>query len=78
MMVFPPVLAKNSWRLMINDDTVINFYALWPIYSEEMNFKLARGVEPFLAKLEAARVTELIDVERRNTCKRRFWPFGSR
>jgi predicted Zn finger-like uncharacterized protein len=76
MLVLIPLLAPKSHKLIINDDITVNFYALWPLYREEMDLKLQRGMDPLIDKFDDAKVTELIHVDRKNTCKRGFWPFG--
>ncbi len=70
MFVWPSLLAPTSSQLIINDDIVINFYALWPIYLEEMNLKLQRGTDALLEKLDQAELFDLLDLNRPNTCWR--------
>jgi hypothetical protein len=70
MFVWPSLLAPSSSQLIINDDIVINFYALWPIYLEEMNLKLQQGTNALLEKLDQAELFDLVDLDRRNTCAR--------
>jgi hypothetical protein len=72
VMTWPPLMAPDSSRLVINDDIVINFYALWPMYAEEVDFKLKRGVDPLLAKYDEIELVEMIQVDRPNTCGRWF------
>ncbi|MFB6363421.1 suppressor of fused domain protein [Paenibacillus elgii] len=40
-----------------------------PLYSEEMDFKLMHGSDPLLDKLDEYGINEIIDLNRRNTCK---------
>jgi hypothetical protein len=75
MMIFQSLLSPNSARLEINPRTAINFYALWPIYPEEMKLKLDKGLEPLLLKLQEAEIAELINLDRPNLCKKKGW-FG--
>jgi len=75
MMVFPSVLSPESRQLQINDAITIQFNALWPLYSEEMNLKLRNGLDPLLQKLMGAELTELIDLDRANLCAKKGW-FG--
>lgn len=58
---FPPVLRKL--RLA---DRVVNFYALVPLYPEEMDLKVRKGGAALGQMLDGAKVSELIDVNRRN------------
>ncbi len=76
MLVLIPLLAPKSRTLLINDDITINFYALWPLYQQEMELKLKQGMDALIDKMDGIGATELIDIRRENTCKRRFWPFG--
>jgi predicted Zn finger-like uncharacterized protein len=75
MMAFMPMLSPNSAQLQIDDNTRIDFYALWPLYPEEMQLKLDKGLEPLLKKLMEAEVSELIAIDRGNLCKKKGW-FG--
>lgn len=52
--------------LKINDNKHIRFYALLPLFEEEMNFKLEEGSEALLELFEKHRIFELIDVKRPN------------
>ena len=58
-------------KLKISDEKTINFFALVPIYREEMDYKLKKGVERLAERLENHGITELIDVRRRNVCKKK-------
>jgi hypothetical protein len=78
VLIGPPLLSPDSSRLVINDDVVINFYAIWPIYLEEMNCKLEYGYSTLAAKFDEIELFELIDPRRKNVCRRGFWPFGRR
>ena len=75
VMTFPSILSPNAKELQINDQITIQFYALWPIYPEEMQLKLNQGLEPLLDKLIKAEMTELVQIERPNLCKKKGW-FG--
>ena len=75
MMAFLPMLSPNAAQLQIDDNTRIDFYALWPIYSEEMQLKLDKGLEPLLKKMMEAEVSELVQIDRANLCKKKGW-FG--
>lgn len=75
MMIFQSLLSPDSAELKVNNRTTIDFYALWPIYPEEMKLKLDKGLEPLLLKLQEAEVAELINLERPNLCKKKGW-FG--
>jgi hypothetical protein len=76
-LLLKPVLFVDGFQtLSVNADKVIQFLTLVPLYREEMEFKLKSGLDPLLDRLDAAGVTELLDVRRKNVCKRRFGLFG--
>ena len=75
-LLFLPVLAPEEfWELKINEEKTIHFLAIFPLYNAEMNFKLKHGAEALLEKFEQNGVTEVVDIKRKNTCKKGFWPF---
>ena len=58
------------------DKGIIRFFSVVPLHREEMNFKLSKGLDQLLLKLEQHQVTDVIDIDRINTCrKKRFGLF---
>jgi Suppressor of fused protein (SUFU) len=55
--------------------TVPDFYALLPIYREEMEFKLKHGGERLYERFDQAGINELLDINRKNVCRKRFGIF---
>ena len=47
-----------------------------PLFRQEIEFKLKKGAEALAEKLGKAGASELLDVERKNVCKSKWWPFG--
>ena len=75
-LLFGPVLFDQGFeKLEVNADKTIHFLSLIPLYREEMNFKLRRGFEPLLDRLGAAGVTELLNIDRKNVCRKRWGLF---
>ena len=69
MILFPSLsLGSNFFNLRINEDKNINFYCLYPLYKEEMNFKLKNGSDALLDKFEKHNLTDIVDIKRKNTC----------
>jgi hypothetical protein len=66
VLLLPSALHPQSHRLVAHDDLCIEFLALWPLYPEERELQRTRGTEALRAALARARVTELVDVRRRN------------
>jgi hypothetical protein len=61
LVLFTPEVQK----LRIADKT-INFYSIVPLYEEEMTLKLRKGSGALAHMMDQAKVSELIDVSRRN------------
>lgn len=75
-LMLPPVLADEGFdELQLDDEKTVHFLALVPLYREEMEFKLKHGVEELLERFEEHGVSELLDIHRKNVCRRRLWPF---
>jgi hypothetical protein len=69
--VAPQQLAPEGFdTLDAGDGKVINFYAVLPLYQEEMEFKLKKGAEALFERLAGNEVTELVDVHRKSVAKR--------
>ncbi len=75
MILFPSLsLGSKFFSLKIDEHKTIHFYCLYPIYKEEMMFKLKNGSGALLDKFEKFKLTDIVDVDRRNTCaKKGFW-----
>ena len=72
MMLLPCLdLSTEFFELKISEEKTIRFYALYPIYKEEMEFKLKQGTEALLDKFDKYRVSSILDVRRVNTCKKK-------
>jgi ribosomal protein S27E len=73
-LLLAPLLADQEfWSLKVNEEKTIRFYSLVPLYREEMEFKLKQGADPLLDKFGEHEVTELLDIKRKNVCKRGWW-----
>jgi hypothetical protein len=75
-LILKPVLFGDDFLTMeVSADKTIHFLSLVPLYREEMDFKLAHGLDPLLDRLGKIYVTELLDIQRKNVCKKRFGLF---
>jgi hypothetical protein len=75
-LVFVPMLFDQGFHtLQVNAGKTIHFLSLIPIYREELDFKLRKGFESLLERLGTVGVTELLDVQRKNACKKRWGLF---
>jgi hypothetical protein len=71
-----PVLFDDGFpALQVNAEKTIHFLSLVPLYREEIDFKLRKGFEPLLERLGNAGVTELLNIHRKNVCKKRWGLF---
>jgi hypothetical protein len=69
MILFPSIsLSGDFFELKINDNKIINFYCLYPLYKEEMDFKLKKGADALIEKFEKFNIFDDIDINRKNTC----------
>ena len=52
---------------------------IWPLYREEMDYKLKHGADDLLTRFQKANLkppqVEVLDLGRRNACRKRFWLF---
>lgn len=75
MLVLEPVgVDKDFWELRVSDDKSIKFFNLVPLYAEETQLKLNKGMEALLEKLEQHGASLVMDAARPNTCKKKRWP----
>jgi hypothetical protein len=72
MLLLSPVRAPDEFSsLQIDHEKTINFYSLVPLYQEEMEFKLEQGTDALIERFAEHNVTELLDIQRPNVCRRR-------
>jgi Suppressor of fused protein (SUFU) len=71
----PQLIPESALGLKIDDEKTIWFYSVVPIYKEEMEFKLKKGSEALFKRMMAQNVNELLDIKRKNVCKKSLWPF---
>jgi hypothetical protein len=78
MMVTIPTTVespKEFFTLTFSPEKEIHFFSLIPLFNEEMDYKLKHGADSLSAKLAKAGVNEIINIERKNLCKRIFGLF---
>jgi hypothetical protein len=72
MLLMPAIdLPEEFAQLEINEDKTIHFYALYPLYKEEMDYKLQEGTNALIEKFEEFGIRSIIDIDRPNTCKKK-------
>lgn len=74
VMLSPPYsLAPDFFQLKAKNGNTIRFYALIPLYQEEMDFKLKRGAEALEGKLEKQNVDFIVNTSRSNVVEKKGW-----
>jgi hypothetical protein len=69
MITLPSIsIGLDFFQLEINLDKTIKFYCLYPLYKEEMEYKLKKGSDALLEKFEKHNIIDVIDINRTNTC----------
>jgi len=72
MLLLPPMLSfdEKFLELQTKDGNIINFYAMIPVYKEEMDFKLEEGTDALLDLFDEYGISELVDIDRPNVCRK--------
>ena len=73
--LLPPPEEDGFEMLTLPDGEKVNFYALMPIYPEEMKFRFKHSSTELIEKLGDADVSVIIDPQRRNVCKKKWGLF---
>lgn len=72
--IMPPLITPDEFRtLNLDGDDVIHFYSVLPLFHEEMECKLREGMNVLIDRLDRGQVSELVDLRRRNTCRRSWF-----
>lgn len=70
IILLPPIEADEQFfTLEMDDGRILRFYAIVPLYQEELDFKLDHGSDALLEKFDEYGINEIIDLGRRNVCK---------
>lgn len=73
-LLMPPLLVPDGFaRFDLDSERQVRFYALVPLYREEMEFKLQQGLDPLIDRLDKQGVNELLNIRRKNVCRRGWW-----
>jgi hypothetical protein len=74
----PPLLTPEGFDTLAVGDRQVRFLGVIPLYADEMDLKLEQGVEALFDRLDAAGVTEGLDVTRASVADPRPRRFGLR
>lgn len=65
MVVLPPVSIPDEVTRIYVGDLEVELLTLWPLYPEELDYKLERGLDALIEALDEAEVDDVIDPGRR-------------
>jgi hypothetical protein len=75
-MLAPPVLApQDFFELKISSEMSIHFFAILPLYPEEVELKLRKGADELFDRFDKHQISELVDVNRKNVARKLFGLF---
>ncbi|WP_374583028.1 suppressor of fused domain protein [Pseudoduganella sp.] len=74
--ILPSISAPQAFhRLPIDSGKEITFYAVVPLFENEMNLKLRKGVDELLSLFDKRKVSDIVDLARADVSKKRFGIF---
>ena len=69
MLIMPGIsLPLSFFELKVSDEKTIKFFCLYPLYKEEMNYRLQKGTDKLLEKFDKNKISDVININRPNTC----------
>ena len=72
IVLLPSVTLPKDFLTIKTKEKVIHVYSMIPLYKEEMDYKLKKGVNKLLSKFNKYGIKEIIDTTRVNACKTTF------
>lgn len=66
-------LTNDFVNIKVDDEKTIHIFSAVPIYPEELDFKIKHSAGELIDKFNRYRIDEVVDINRRNTCKKRWW-----
>lgn len=69
----PRTVSTDFFQLKASAEKTIHFLAVFPLYTDEMDFKLQRGAAELMARFERAKCTELVEPARRSVLTKPWW-----
>lgn len=72
MLLLPSLsMPGEFFTLNTQDGLAIHFYCLYPLYKEELDYKLNKGADKLIDKFEKYAISDVLDVNRKNTCRKK-------
>jgi hypothetical protein len=77
MLLLPSILFEPRFHELQLENKTIRFYTLYPLYSEEVQLKMDKGVEALFEGFEKHRISDVLELNRPNSVakKKRFGLF---
>jgi hypothetical protein len=73
MLLLPPMTTAQEFWTLETADRKIHFWAIVPLYAEEIELKLQQGTDELLDRFQRYRISPVIDPRRRNVARKRLW-----
>jgi|GEM_PF-89211 len=70
---YPELVDAEFFQLTTRSGNLISFYQLFPLYQEEMDLKLKRGLEELEERFQQREVGFVLDTSRVNVAKQKGW-----
>ncbi len=71
IMLLPSITLTKEFFELITDKKTVNFLCLYPLYKEEMEFKLKHGSDKLLEKFDEFGIGDIVDTRRKNVCEKK-------
>ncbi|MGV3504098.1 MAG: suppressor of fused domain protein [Adhaeribacter sp.] len=71
VMLLPSITLPKEFFELRTDKKTINFLCLFPLYKEEMDFKLKHGSDKLLNKFDQFGINDMVDPGRKNVCEKK-------
>lgn len=69
----PPVtIEEGFFTFKCTDEKEVHFFAVIPLYQEEIDFKLEKGADALFERFDEHGITEVVDINRPNVAKKRW------
>ncbi|MEL1243622.1 suppressor of fused domain protein [Flavobacterium sp. DGU11] len=75
VILLPGFVLPEEFNTIDTGDKVINILTMIPLYANEMDFKLKKGASALMPLFDKYNVGDVININRRDTCKRKFGLF---
>ncbi|MGB0369222.1 MAG: suppressor of fused domain protein [Flavobacteriales bacterium] len=71
MVLLPTIVFPEEFQVLNLPTKSINFYTIIPLYSEEVNLKMKKGVDALFEGFDKYGVSDIVQIDRPNTSKRK-------